>query len=171
MHTLETSPAFQYLASPTYRIKELDSLGNGQFRYPFDKLPEVLKNLIRKYNEDEIPVALRTFAEKRGFRIGPVTLGPDLLWINRGNFPTLTPKSRCHVLLAVSAPIHDGEQAENTPSKTRLAVQTSGDDSDNVEVDWHIGHIYLLEENEIVRVLEGGFAFVGIQYATKPVSP
>ncbi len=96
-------------------------------------------------------------------------MGPDLLWVDSSSsFPAShPPTSRCYVLLAVNPP---ERPATNTPAKTMLTVQSVNDGSTVVEVEWHVGYVYLLEESEVATVSNGGIAFVGIQYATQPVS-
>ncbi|KAI0976384.1 hypothetical protein F4678DRAFT_223606 [Xylaria arbuscula] len=165
MYTLETLPEFQFFASASYGLDRLESLGNGTFKLNLVKLPEIFKNLIRKYNEDKLPAKIRSYAEKKGWQIGPVAIGPDLLWIVESSFPALHPESRCHVLLAVAPPTQPEYLAVN--NATVLTIQSAKDGSKISEVEWHVGHVYMLEEGEVAKVHEGGFAFIGIQYETR----
>ncbi|KAI1122188.1 hypothetical protein F5Y10DRAFT_254585 [Nemania abortiva] len=165
MYTLETSPEFQFFASARYGLDRLESLGNGTFKLSLAKLPEMFKNLIRKYNEDKLPAKIRSYAEKKGWQIGPVAFGPDLLWVVESSFPALHPESRCHVLLAVAPPTRPDYLAVNNP--TMLSIQSVKDGSKIAEVEWHVGHVYMLEEGEVANVHNGGFAFIGIQYETR----
>ncbi|KAI1501818.1 hypothetical protein F5X99DRAFT_381126 [Biscogniauxia marginata] len=170
MYVLETSPEFQFFASSRCRLDGIESLGNGRFRLGLKRLPEIFKNMIRKYCEDELPANIHSFAEKKGFRVGRVTLGPDLVWIDRSSFPAFHPKSRCHVLLAVAPPVQTGDPATNASARTMLTIRSQKDESKNVDIEWHVGYVYMLEEGEVAQVSDGDFAFIGIQYATRPVS-
>ncbi|KAI1358860.1 hypothetical protein F5Y08DRAFT_103346 [Xylaria arbuscula] len=165
MYTLETSPEFKFFASSRYGPDEFESLGNGWFKLDLVKLPEVFKNMIRKYNEDKLVARIRSYAEKKGWQIGPVAFGPDILWIVESSFPASHPKSRCHVLLAVAPPTQPEYLAVNNP--TVLTIQSAKDGSKIAEVEWHVGHVYMLEEGEVAKVHNGGFAFIGIQYGTR----
>ncbi len=52
MYVLATSPEFQFFAFWRYQLDELSSLENGHCRLELERFPEILKNMIRKYNED-----------------------------------------------------------------------------------------------------------------------
>lgn len=111
------------------------------------------------------PAKLRSYAENKGYRIGPVALGPDFLWIVESSFPALYRESRCYVLLAVAPSTQPEYLAVNNP--TVLTIQSAKDGSKIAEVEWHVGHVYMLEEGEVAKVANGGFAFIGMQYETR----